>query len=120
MGLYFANATNVRIWVAIGYPDQSCAGEGTGVTYRKRGWYSADPQQTIKCWTGWVGGHASFFFAETDDSSQAWTGAFGTRVPDNSFDDCWGLDSSAAGRNLGFRRVRPDADIMDFTVRLTL
>jgi hypothetical protein len=120
MGLYFRNGTNVRLWVVIGYPNSSCAGEGTGVTYSKRGWYFADPRQTIKCWTGWVGGHASFYYAETDDFSRAWRGDYHTGVPDNSFDDCWGLDTSAPGRRLGFRRVRPDADVMDHTVRLIL
>jgi hypothetical protein len=116
VGLYFQNRTQRNVWVAFAYPDERTCG-GKGVEYSKKGWYSVAPGAETKVYSGWVGGEAWFFFAEADDQSATWAGDFETPIPDHAFDLCWGIDSSNA-KNVGFRRVRPSAEIMDYTVAL--
>lgn len=119
MGLYFRNRTQETLWVVFAYPDvdAGCEDEGTGEQYVKTGWYSVAPGAEIKVYSGWVGGDAWFFYAEADDFSPTWAGDFHTLVPDAPFSMCWGLGVDPA-RDLGFRRVRPGAEIMDYTVVL--
>ncbi|MFN0026335.1 MAG: hypothetical protein ACKV2O_03985 [Acidimicrobiales bacterium] len=97
--------------------DRVCRADGFDVDYMKKGWYRIAPGQEIKVWSGWAGGDAWFFYAESDDMSLVWAGQFHTQVPNQAFDNCWSLGFSN-GTDLGFRRVRPGADIMDYTVRL--
>lgn len=100
------------------YPDRGCGSEGTGVQYAKKGWYSVAPGAEIKVYSGWVGGDAWFFYAEADDFSPTWSGDFHTLVPNEPFDMCWGLGIGPIARDLGFRRIRPGAEFMDYTVAL--
>jgi Protein of unknown function (DUF1036) len=118
VGLYFQNRTQETILVAFGYPNNGCWNEGTGVQYSKKGWYSVAPGAEIKVYTGWVGGDAWFYHAEAQASGATWEGEFHTDVPSEAFDLCWGLGIGGVARDLGFRRVRPGADVMDYTVAL--
>jgi hypothetical protein len=117
VGLYFENRTPTTVWVVYGYPNLSCGSEGTGVQYSKKGWFFVTPGTDAKVHSGWVGGHAWFYYAESD-GGLVWSGDYFTTVPDDVFDNCWGVGIGGVARNLGFRRVRPSAEIMDFTVSL--
>jgi hypothetical protein len=118
MGLYFANSTGERVWVVFAYPDDDrvCDADGFSVDYFKKGWFSVEPGAEIKVYSGWVGGDAWFYYAEADDFSPVWSGEHFTDVPNSAFDNCWELGFSSA-RRLGFRRIRPGAEFMDYTVR---
>jgi hypothetical protein len=121
MGLYFKNETQETLWIVFARPDPDhvCDNDGFTVDYFKRGWYSVAPGAEVKVYSGWVGGDAWFYYAEADDFSPVWSGDFAAAVPDHAFDACWEVGYST-GRRLGFRRVRPGAEIMDYTVRLRL
>jgi len=118
MGLYFKNRTQARIWAVFAYPKKQC-GEKTpaGVDYAKKGWYPVAPGQEVKVYSGWVGGDAWFFYAESDGGSPVWAGDYRTDVSIYAFDNCWDTGWST-GREVGCRRVRPGADVMDYTISL--
>jgi hypothetical protein len=115
MGLYFKNSRSQPIWVVIGYPSHGCEG---GVDYAKKGWWRIAPGAEAKVYTGWVGGDAWFWYAETDDGHTTWSGNYRTDVHLHRFDLCWNIGVGGAARRLGFRRKRIDWDIMDYTFKL--
>lgn len=120
VGFYFKNSRSEALWVAIGLLDTDCgrSEEGGGIDYTKQGWWQVNPGAEVKVWSGWAGGDAWFFYAENASRSLVWAGDYFTDVPDNVFDLCWNIGVGGAARNLGMRRVRPGAEIMDYTLLL--
>ncbi len=115
MGLYFKNKTNETLQASFAYHAPGCEG---GVNWAKKGWWKMFPGQTVKVYTGWVGGSKFFFYAEGVDGSPVWAGSFFTHLPWNAFDWCWNT-ASTNGRNLGLRKIVISPEFMDYTIGLT-
>lgn len=115
MGLYFRNEAWNPLWVAIGYPRRGCEG---GVDYAKKGWWQVPAFETVKVWTGWVGGDPWFFYAEAHNPLTRWGGDYFTQVPNNAFDLCWNVGVNPSS-NEGFGRVDISWEIMDYTIVLS-
>ena len=123
MAVYIKNATPLTLYIAFAFPDsdRGCRADGFTVDYLKRGWYVVPLDGEAVVYTGWAGGvDPYFFYAHDAEHLYFWEGDYFTSVPRPRFESCWELGSSGDARDVGFRRIRVSAEIMDYTLRLTV
>lgn len=117
MPLKFKNDTNLTLWLAVAYPDQSCRDN----KWRKEGWWRMNPGQTVTVWTGATKDRNFLYFARDTNENIKWEENYYTDLPlgpmglDYYFSQCW---DQRGGINRGMKLITPTVE--DATLELFL
>ncbi|MBW4721329.1 DUF1036 domain-containing protein [Saccharothrix obliqua] len=113
MGLTIRNRYSSRVYVAIGFSDDSCP-DNTGPHII--GWWGIDPGGQALVYANDVNQYSPMWFYLAEAANGAvWNGPYVARVPDTAFNRCWRPE--ADGRPRGFRELFV-GDNEDFTLNL--
>ncbi|MGH4031836.1 DUF1036 domain-containing protein [Actinomycetota bacterium Odt1-20B] len=115
MGLTICNRYSARVYVAIGFYDDTCLGD-TGPHIM--GWWGLDPGRCALVYANRVNKYGpQWFFVGEAVNGPVWAGQYVTQVPDQAFNRCW-KPSVSGGSPRGFRGFDV-GDHEDFTLNLT-
>lgn len=114
MGLTIGNRYRTRIYVAIGFSDNSCP-HNTGPHIM--GWWGIDPGGHALVYANDVNEYSPmwFYVGEAVDGA-VWAGQYVAQVPDAPFNRCW-RPGVSGGHPRGFRELYV-GDNEDFTLNL--
>lgn len=115
MGLTIRNSYTVRVYVAIGFNDNSCP-HNTGPHIM--GWWGIDPGGSALVYANDVYEYGPMwrYVAEAVNGA-VWAGDLAAQVPDEAFNRCWSPGISG-GYARGFRELQVGPH-SDFTLTLT-
>ncbi|GAA3089696.1 DUF1036 domain-containing protein [Streptomyces rectiviolaceus] len=116
MGLTISNHYRARVYVAIGFSDDTCR-FNTGPHIM--GWWGIDPGRSALVYANDVNKYSPkwFYVAEAVNNGPVWAGQYVTQVPDQAFNRCW-KPSVSGGHPRGFRELDV-GDHENFTLHLT-
>lgn len=117
MGLSFHNKTNLILYLVVAYYDPQCQDEGN-IPWRKRGWWTIQPNETVNVWNGSANNKEFLYFAEDSNRTVSWSGDRYTHIPYTEFTRCWNITGNESGRRLGLRVFKATAD--NYTKNLIL
>ncbi|MCX5206857.1 DUF1036 domain-containing protein [Streptomyces sp. NBC_00237] len=116
MGLTIRNQYSARVYVAIGFSDNSCP-HGTGP--HLMGWWGIDPGGSALVYANDVNEYSPqwLYYAETAGGGVFWAGTYAVPLPNAAFNMCrW---PERPGQRRGFRSLHVGQDNEDFTLTLT-
>jgi len=115
VGLTISNRYSARVYVAIGFSDNSCP-NNTGPHIM--GWWGIDPGGSALVYANDVNEYSPMwlYLAEAVDGA-VWAGQHAAQIPNEAFNRCWSPGVSG-GYARGFRELYV-GDNEDYTLTLT-
>ncbi|MGV9885279.1 hypothetical protein [Streptomyces sp. NPDC003006] len=103
MGLTISNKYRTRVYVGIGFSDNTCL-QGTGPHIM--GWRGIDPGRSALVYANDVNEYSPmwFYVAEAVNNGPVWAGQHVTQVPDQAFNRCR-RPGISGGSPRGFREL---------------